>query len=64
MLILTLFGEKEIIKIIYQINFEIEVRRIPERYKNKLMWALILGRKVNQIKRYVCCLRVEKGVWV
>ena len=50
--------------IISQINFEIEMRGIPERYKkdiNKLMWAIIWDGKVNQIKRDVCCLRVEEG---
>jgi hypothetical protein len=50
--------------IISQINFEIEMRGIPERYRkeiNKLMWAFIWDGKVNQIKRDVCCLRVEEG---
>ena len=49
---------------ISQINFEIEMRGIPERYKkeiNKLMLAFIQDGKVNQIKRDVCCLRIEEG---
>ena len=37
---------------------------IPERYKKEIknvMWAFIWDGKVNQIKRDVCCLRVEEG---
>ena len=48
--------------IISQINFEIEIRGIPEKYEkeiNKLMRAFIWDGKVNQ--RDVCCLRVEEG---
>jgi hypothetical protein len=42
------------------------MREIPERYRkeiNKLMWAFIWDGKVNQIKRDVCCLRVEEGYY-
>ena len=55
---LTYQGKVLILKtcIISQINFEIEMRGIPERYKKEIknvMWAFIWDGKVNQIKRDV-----------
>ena len=45
-------------------GFEIEMKSIPDKFKKEietLIWDFIWDGKVNQIKRDVCCLYIEKG---
>ena len=45
-------------------GFEIEMKGIPDKFKKEietLIWDFIWDGKVNQIKRDVCCLDIEKG---
>jgi hypothetical protein len=45
-------------------GFEIEMKGIPDKFKKEietLIWDFIWDGKVNQIKRDVCCLHIEKG---
>ena len=45
-------------------GFEIEMKGIPDKFKKEietLIWDFIWVGKVNQIKRDVCCLDIEKG---
>ena len=45
-------------------GFEIEMKGIPDKFKKEietLIWDFIRERKVNQIKRDVCCLDIENG---
>jgi hypothetical protein len=44
-------------------GFEIEMKGIPDQFKKEietLIWDFIWDGKVNQIKRDVCCLDIEK----
>jgi hypothetical protein len=48
-------------------GFEIEMKGIPDKFKKEietLIWDFIWDGKVNQIKRDVCCLHIEKGILV
>ena len=45
-------------------GFEIEMKGIPDKFKKEietLIWNFIWDGKVNQIKRDVRCLDIEKG---
>jgi hypothetical protein len=45
-------------------GFEIEMKGIPDQFKKEietLIWDFIWDGKVNQIKRDVCCLDIEKS---
>ena len=45
-------------------GFEIEMKGIPDQFKKEietLIWDFVWERKVNQIKRDVCCLDIENG---